>query len=93
MNGIELANAYQELNDPDEQLRRFQSQSVDGRVSSVDLDFVEALKIGMPPTTGFGMGIDRVVMMLSGSTHLKDVLAFPIVKEKKMKNNERIAIE
>lgn len=80
--GFELANAYTELTDPDEQERRFQEQlgeRGDDRYA-YDADFVEALRFGMPPTTGIGMGIDRLMMALLGRSSIKDVILFPPVR-------------
>jgi lysyl-tRNA synthetase class 2 len=77
--GLELANAYTELNDPDEQELRFREQvgeSGEDRYA-YDADFVAALRHGMPPATGIGIGIDRVVMALTGTRSIKEVLLFP----------------
>ena len=86
--GREIANAYSELNDPAEQARRFDAQSAareeggDEEAHGKDDDFVMALRHGLPPTGGFGLGIDRFVMLLTGAEHLRDVLAFPINRPK-----------
>ena len=82
--GFELANAYTELNDPDEQERRFRAQlSSRGEDHyAYDSDFVEALRYGMPPSTGLGIGVDRMVMALTGSASIKDVILFPPVRER-----------
>jgi len=80
--GFELANAYTELTDPDEQERRFQAQlgeRGDDRYA-YDADFVEALRYGMPPTTGIGFGVDRLLMALLGRRSIKDVILFPPVR-------------
>jgi lysyl-tRNA synthetase, class II len=80
--GYELGNAYTELTDPDEQERRFREQQ-EARAEyryAYDADFVRALRHGMPPTTGIGIGIDRMVMALTGTTSIKDVLLFPLVR-------------
>ena len=80
--GIELANAYSELNDPDEQERRLVEQ-VGGRAGdhvSHDPEFVEALRFGMPPAAGLGIGIDRLVMALLDVASIKDVILFPLVR-------------
>jgi lysyl-tRNA synthetase, class II len=82
--GFELGNAYTELNDPEEQEQRFQEQ-VTARGAdhyAYDADFVEALRYGMPPATGFGFGIDRMVMALTGLTSIKDVVLFVPARER-----------
>eukprot|EP01138_Halocafeteria_seosinensis_P000204 gb/GECG01000210.1/.p1 GENE.gb/GECG01000210.1/~~gb/GECG01000210.1/.p1 ORF type:complete len:597 (+),score=62.77 gb/GECG01000210.1/:1-1791(+) len=85
--GKELVNAYEELNDPDEQMSRFYAQSEDRRLTGdtethdMDNDFVEALRCGLPPTAGWGLGIDRLCMLLSGSSSIREVLFFPILRE------------
>ncbi|MGA8664089.1 MAG: lysine--tRNA ligase [Thermoplasmata archaeon] len=82
--GVELGNAYTELTDPDEQLRRFEEQ-LSARAEdrfAYDDDFVRALRFGMPPATGIGIGIDRMVMALTGSPSIKDVILFPLVRER-----------
>ncbi len=80
--GYELGNAYTELNDPDEQELRFREQlgSQGGETYAYDADFVRALRHGMPPATGVGIGVDRVVMALTGAGSIKDVLLFPLVR-------------
>jgi lysyl-tRNA synthetase, class II len=82
--GTELGNAYTELNDPDEQERRFQAQlSARGEDRyAYDADFVEALRYGMPPATGIGIGIDRMVMALTGTASIKDVILFLPTRER-----------
>jgi lysyl-tRNA synthetase class 2 len=82
--GYELGNAYTELNDPDEQERRFrEQQSARGEDRyEYDADFVEALRYGMPPTSGFGVGVDRMVMALTGVTSIKDILLFLPTRER-----------
>jgi lysyl-tRNA synthetase class 2 len=76
--GVELGNAYTELNDPVEQAQRFQEQLAQKGVDhyAYDADFVEALEFGMPPATGIGIGIDRMVMALTGASSIKDVILF-----------------
>ena len=88
VNGKELANAYSELNDPIDQLGRFQeqlrlSEKGDDEAMFIDMDFVRALEFGMPPTSGMGMGIDRLVMMMTGEQSIQDVLLFPQMKPEK----------
>jgi lysyl-tRNA synthetase, class II len=82
--GFELGNAYTELNDPDEQERRFRAQlSARGEDTyAYDADFVEALRYGMPPATGIGIGIDRMVMALTGTASIKDVILFLPTRER-----------
>ncbi|HTS32407.1 MAG TPA: lysine--tRNA ligase [Thermoplasmata archaeon] len=82
--GVELGNAYTELNDPDEQLRRFEQQ-LSARVEdrfAYDADFVQALRYGMPPATGIGIGIDRMVMALTGTPSIKEVILFPLARRR-----------
>ena len=86
--GKELANAYSELNDPIDQLGRFQeqlklSEKGDDEAMFIDMDFVRALEYGMPPTSGMGIGIDRLVMMMTGAQSIQDVLLFPQMKPEK----------
>ena len=83
--GVEIANSFSELNDPDEQRRRFEQQAGEGErgdeeAQPYDEAFVEALEQGMPPTGGVGLGIDRLVMMLTGAASLREVLLFPAMK-------------
>ncbi len=81
--GMELGNAFTELNDPFEQLRRFEEQvaSKDPETpGEVDLDYVQALEYGMPPAGGLGIGIDRLVMVLTGQDSIRDVLLFPAMR-------------
>lgn len=85
MNGWEMANAYSELNDPIDQRERFKAQEVmlaagDDEANTTDEDFLNALSIGMPPTGGIGFGIDRMVMMMTNSPAIRDVLLFPTMK-------------
>jgi lysyl-tRNA synthetase class 2 len=84
LNGMELANAYTELNDPDlqEQLFRTQlaGQSEEESMARFDQDFIRALRYGMPPAGGLGLGIDRLVMLLTGSTSIRDVILFPLLR-------------
>ena len=85
--GRELANGFQELNDPDEQAARFNSQVLereegDEEAMVYDGDYIQALEYGLPPTAGLGVGIDRLVMFLTDSPSIRDVLFFPQMREK-----------
>ena len=85
INGKEIANAYSELNDPIDQMERFQEQlklteKGDDEAMFIDLDFVRALEYGMPPTSGMGIGIDRLAMLLTNQPSIQDVLLFPQMK-------------
>ena len=94
VNGKELANAYTELNDPIDQLERFQDQlklsaKGDDEAMFIDMDFVRALEYGMPPTSGMGIGIDRLTMFMTGQESIQDVLLFPQMRpEKKVQQDD-----
>ena len=82
---MEYGNAYSELNDPQDQYERFKAQvaareSGDDEANMMDEDFVNCLEYGMPPTGGLGFGIDRLVMLLTNETSIRDVLLFPTMK-------------
>lgn len=88
VNGKEVANAYSELNDPIDQEERFQdqlrlSEKGDDEAMFIDQDFLRALQYGMPPTSGIGIGIDRLVMLMTGQTQIQEVLFFPQMRPEK----------
>ena len=85
VNGMEIANAYSELNDPIDQLNRFENQlelskKGDDEAMFIDMDFIKSLEYGMPPTSGIGIGIDRLVMLMTDKTSIQEVLFFPQMK-------------
>jgi len=88
VNGKELANAYSELNDPIDQRERFEdqlslSEKGDDEAMFIDQDFIRALEYGMPPTSGIGIGIDRLVMFMTNNSSIQEVLFFPQMKPEK----------
>ncbi len=88
VNGKELCNAYSELNDPIDQLERFQdqlklSEKGDDEAMFIDMDFVRSLEYGMPPTSGMGIGIDRLAMLMTNQHTIQEVLLFPQMKPEK----------
>jgi lysyl-tRNA synthetase class 2 len=83
INGVEISPGYTELNDPDVQEAQFRQQVGDeAEQQDIDEDFLEALRVGMPPAGGIGLGIDRLVMMLTGATSIRDVILFPLMRPK-----------
>ena len=96
VNGKELANAYSELNDPIDQEERFKeqmrlAQKGDDEAMIIDRDFLRALQYGMPPTSGIGIGIDRLVMLMTGKTFIQEVLFFPQMKPEKAAPKDPVA--
>ncbi|HBR86209.1 MAG TPA: lysine--tRNA ligase [Firmicutes bacterium] len=95
--GHEISNAFTELNDPDDQLARFEEQIAEKKAGNdeaceVDYDYVEALQYGLPPTGGIGIGIDRLVMLLTQTDSIREVLLFPTLKRQKINPNQVVAV-
>ncbi len=94
VNGKELANAYSELNDPIDQYERFVeqmrlSEKGDDEAMVIDQDFIRALEYGMPPTSGMGIGMDRLVMLMTGQTTIQEVLFFPQMRPEKVEKRDK----
>jgi lysyl-tRNA synthetase class 2 len=88
INGKEIANAYSELNDPIEQRARFEEQLAltekgDDEAMFIDQDFLRALEYGMPPTSGIGIGMDRLAMLFTNQSSIQEVLFFPQMRQEK----------
>ena len=95
INGKEVANAYSELNDPIDQEERFMEQmrladKGDDEAMVIDRDFLRALQYGMPPTSGIGIGIDRLVMLMTGNSYIQDVLLFPQMRPEKVPARDKV---
>jgi lysyl-tRNA synthetase class 2 len=92
MAGMEICNAFSEINDPIDQLQRFLDESYhadqDEEAHPVDVDYIEALSYGMPPAGGFGLGIDRLTMLLTDRDTIREVILFPHLRSQKEENDE-----
>ena len=96
VNGKELANAYTELNDPIDQRERFEeqlrlSEKGDDEAMFIDQDFLRALEYGMPPTSGMGIGMDRLTMLLTEQTAIQEVLLFPMMRPEKTVKKDTVS--
>jgi len=89
--GMELINAYNELNDPQDQAKRMKGQEEsrqDEEIQRFDKDYIEAMEFGMPPIAGWGIGVDRLVQLLTDAPTLREVILFPAMREREEKRDE-----